>query len=123
MKVLIGAPDTEPRGISRTGTHEVVGFARLAEDRHGGDVGFFVGTQPQLGFGIATLARVVETPTCFNLRAELRDDPYVTRAVALVRDMEVGTLVRPRLSAAGKRIPNGIIIPAHEWELVVVGPN
>lgn len=71
----------------------------------------------------APIAEIVETPACFSLKADLANDPYLQRLLALTRDLPPGTIVRARLSDLGQKIPDGLAIPPDEWDIDIVGPN
>ena len=118
MKILLGHRDHLPGGFCRTKSHELLSLPRLRSPAAGLEA--FIGT---LSHGAATLAKVGETPTCFELKPPFNDDPYITRLLDLVLELPLGTLVRPRLSAQGKRLPDGALVPSFEWELDIVGPN
>lgn len=55
----------------------------------------FVGTTTNKS---ASHAEVIEVPECFELPADVEADPFLQRALELVADYPVGTIVSPRFT-------------------------
>lgn len=127
MKVLIGANDHDPSGFCHVNVGEILRLARPIDcmgPPSGSWSRVWVGTNSGKQ---CTLARVAETPACFELRPELAKDPLLLRANALASTYPVGTLLRCRY-------PVGVLPPGGNddqamkrfldaWRVLVAGPN